>query len=222
MKLAAISYTKLRNSMGMVGISIHDRKARVRYARRWHNIAEVKDIPSDIADIYGRTRWNTTYIEQESGEHIIKAIKRQGVPTRIITTQKQHKEPRKLEGIKTMDKVEMTEFLSVLIRSNYVLFPLDARGEIADLEAQVPIWSRHATEAGSIDYYAPGEEPDDLVRALMICCFAVRNRIGPNADKPSFVGGIIRNKRTLDLADPANTEVEIEAQMRAAFPNSYY
>ena len=46
-----------------------------------------------------------------------------------------------------------------------------------DLMKQMEMFTEHVTEAGTVAYYAPGEELDCLPRALMMCCFAARNSL---------------------------------------------
>ena len=41
----------------------------------------------------------------------------------------------------------------------------------------MPIFSEHITETGSADYYVSGEEPDDLIKSLIMCGFSYRKQL---------------------------------------------
>ena len=51
----------------------------------------------------------------------------------------------------------------------------------------MPLFFEHNIESGSMNYYSPGDELDDLPKALLIACFAARKYL----DKPKriIVGG---------------------------------
>ena len=224
-RYTAICYTKLRDQLGMTGISVDPAtsKAYVRLARHWERAtAKMPTLAQTVSDMYAYAQWDMTYIEQETGEHIIDSlISGHGVPVETINTSKQVKEGDDISGIRIMDRVEMTEYLSYLLLTHAVQFPpAHTSTHIDSLEAQMPFWSRHTTEAGSVDYYAPGEEPDDLVRSLMVCCFAARNHLGHGGSEgrtalasPLEGNPFSMNSRMYDI------EWVIEREMAAAFPS---
>ena len=197
MRNAAISYSKLREDFGAVGIRVMNNRIGVEFARRWH-ATEVKNMVNDMIHAYGRVNWNDTFIDQITGEYLINMLKRRGMPMQIITTNKLSKNAKDIEKIRVMDKIEMADFLRALKHNEQLRFPKKPSVHMQKLEAQVPMFSKHTTEAGSIDYYAPGEEPDDLVRALLIACFSVRNMIDSPHSLEPILGGI---PHTLDT-DP--------------------
>ena len=229
-RITAITYTKLRDQIGMVGISIQPTVeqgmvAFVKLARHWEQATQkMPTLPDTVHRMWQRAKWGQTYIEQETGEHLIESLHAgHGVPVTTITTRKLITEPTDITNIKVMDRVEMTEYLSLLLLTHKVVFPpAETSVSITALETQMPFWSRHTTEAGAVDYYAPGEEPDDLVRALMVCCFAGRNYLGwGGSDAKTAQAGSITGNPFNTRTHENDIQYEIESQMRHAFPGSY-
>ena len=228
LRITAISYTKLRDQMGMVGISVvpHEDEmiAKVMLVRHWESAtAKMPSLPSTISSMWNKAHWGYTYITQETGEHIIEALQSgYDIPVEVITTQKLMKDGTEIERVKVMDIVEMTEYLSLLLHINKVLFPAKPSTSMQKLETQMPFWSRHTTEAGSIDYYAPGEEPDDLVRSLMICCFAARNYLGHGGAEGKMADAhpLYQQQQTTDIVSASQIQHRIDMEFASAFPNS--
>ena len=77
-----------------------------------------------------------------------------------------------------MDKIEMTQLMLSLKLDHRIQFPTNPGESMKDAISQIELFTEHKTEAGGIDYYSPGDELDSLTKALMICCFAVRNILG--------------------------------------------
>ena len=46
--------------------------------------------------------------------------------------------------------------------------------EMIELEEQIALYAEKSTEAGTMDYFAPGDELDDLTKGLMLAVFAAR------------------------------------------------
>ena len=176
MRNVGLSYSKLRNHLGAVGIRVSNNRILVEYARRWP-AAKVNDMANDLLFAYSRVKWNQTYADQLIGEFAINLLKRRALPVSVITTNKLSKNAKDIENLKVMDKIEMAEFLRKLKINEQLRFPSKPSIHMKELEEQLPMFSKHTTEAGSVDYYAPGEEPDELVRGLLVSCFSVRNRI---------------------------------------------
>ena len=114
-KVTALAHSKLRNELGFVGIEAvaSEKKVYVKLARQW-SLDDVTDIPKEISDLYDRFHWDNTLVAQSTGEYVIAALKTRGLPVTVITTQKLVKDPKLLQDIKVMDKIEMTEFLRKL------------------------------------------------------------------------------------------------------------
>ena len=187
---AAISYSKLRDRIGLCAIEVDqdEKTAHPKLAREW-NIKQVNETVSDLNRLHTKYQWGTTYIEQETGEYFIAELK-QYMPVQVITTQKKVKDPKLLERIKVMDKIEMTEYVRKLQQDHLIVFPKKITKPLQELKEQVSFFAKHTTEAGSIDYYASGEDPDDLVKALMIAVFSVRNLLGVYGYTDHIIGGI--------------------------------
>ncbi len=178
--LVAISYTKQRTMFGMVGVEIDTRKriAFVRLAKQWSR-KNMNQIPKDIKELHSRIKWNNTIVDQQVGQHLIKsfemAMKNQ---VQVITTQKNLKDPENIELLKVMDITEMTQLTLSIKQDHRIQFPKKNHTEdMMDLMKQMEMFTEHVTEAGTVAYYAPGEELDCLPRALMMCCFAARNSL---------------------------------------------
>ena len=73
---AAISHSKHRNAFGLIGIEAdsESKKIRVKLARQWPRIKINETLPA-IAEIYNKINWDTTYIDQLTGEHFIQSLK---------------------------------------------------------------------------------------------------------------------------------------------------
>jgi len=192
-KIVAISHSKHRNMFGFAGIEIDEEKliANVRLAKQW-NRSEINRISMDIADSYPKIKWDKLYIDQSVGEHLIKDIKKHDISVDIITTKKNLNEPDDIEKLLVMDKIEMTQLMLSLKLQDKIQFPPKPKETMTELIKQVELFTEHKTEAGGIDYYAPGDELDNLTKALMICCFAARNILA--GDDDMFFGGPVSGK----------------------------
>ena len=189
MRNVGLSYSKLRNHLGAVGVRVTNNRIAVEYARRWP-AEKVNDMANDLAFAYSRVKWNSTYADQLIGEFAINLLRRRALPTSVITTNKLSKNAKDIEKIKVMDKIEMSEFVRKLKINEQLRFPTKPSIYIKELEEQLPMFSKHTTEAGSVDYYAPGEEPDELVRGLLIACFSVRNQIDSGGSTLHVLGPV--------------------------------
>jgi len=192
-RLAAIAHSKHRNAIGLVAIQI-DKDLKLIYvklARQWPR-EKINEIPSEISKLYNQIKWGNTYIDQLTGQHFIQELKRvHQMPLRIINTQKNLKDPDDIERIETMDKIEMTQFMLTLRQNHKIKFPKTPSKTMSELELQMPLYSEHKTEAGNVDYYSPGDEKDNLTKALLIACFAARKYL--NSGSGGFYGWKKRN-----------------------------
>ena len=91
-KRVGLSYSKLRERVGIVGISTKDRNIHVRLALAW-KVEHMRDLPIDVARLYRQYRWETTWIDQTTGEYLIQELrKKYYVPVSVFTSQKQVKD----------------------------------------------------------------------------------------------------------------------------------
>lgn len=194
MRNVALSPDKHRNNYGAVGIMIKNEQIHVKMAKRWP-AEKTREMIDDMHHAYNRVHWANTIINQEGSENIITDLRKRGLPVKIITTSKMMKSGKDIEKIKVMDKIEMTEFLRKLKENGQLRFPTNPSHNMKIMEEQIPMFAKHTTEAGGVDYYAPGSEPDDLVRALMMACFSVRNMIDYGFSTGHVLGGVPDNNR---------------------------
>lgn len=203
-KRAAISHSKHRNMFGLVGIEADSEKKEihVKLARQWSR-DKLNTIPLEIKKIHNKIMWDTTYTDQLVGEHFIQALRRDhNLRIQVINTQKNLKDPDDIEKVKTMDKVEMVQWMLTIFQDHQIKFPEKRSRHMEELTSQIAIFTEHKTEAGNIDYFAPGEEYDNLVKALMITCFSVRNMISKNVSIEHVGGGIPHKPDTLAMSNP--------------------
>lgn len=191
-KRAAISHSKHRNMFGLIGIEADSEKKEidVRLARQWPRDT-LNTIPAEIKKIHNKIVWDTTYTDQLVGEHLIQSLKRDyNLNVQVINTQKNLKDPDDIEKVKTMDKVEMVQWMLTIFQNNQINFPGNKSRHMNDLISQITLFTEHKTESGNIDYFAPGDEYDNLTKALMIACFSVRNLINKNISTEHVGGGL--------------------------------
>jgi len=175
--IVAFSHSKHRNAFGMIGIELDEKNktAYVRLAKQWSR-DDLNQIPIDVKELHTKIKWTDTFADQLIGQSLIRNIEYQvGFIMHTITTQKNLKDPEDIEKIKVMDQTEMTQLLLSLKQDHKIQFPSNPTDTMQKLISQVEMFTEHTTESGTISYYAPGDELDNLTRALMICCFAGRH-----------------------------------------------
>jgi hypothetical protein len=87
-----------------------------------------------------------------------------------ITTINMGREMKKKVSPKNMDKYEVVHRFISRKENHQIVFPSDSKcsEDMLELKRQVAIFAEHRTEAGNVQYYAPGSEHDDGVMALLI------------------------------------------------------
>ena len=209
LKSVGLMHSKHRNALGLVGVEIPyvNPIAQVRLARQWSR-KDLHKAPAEIGAMYQKHRWHKTYMDQQSGQHLIQDIRAVGVPISTIITQKDLKDPKGIEKVKIMDKIEMVQFMVMLIQQKKIKWSPRPSATMKELEEQFVMFIEHKTEAGSVDYYAPGDEFDNLTKAFMVSCFAGRKILSGDE------GGVI--------AGPLSQNVERDpyTEFTQAFPAS--
>ena len=177
LRIAAIHSGKHRNHFTIVGIevSLESKKIYVKYVKRWKGRSFIKP-GKEIPLIYLQHKIKHIFVDQNNiGEHIIRKLKDDNVTLKVITTSKILKDPKKIIKAKTMDKTEMVSWFVNSKELHQIIFPEKRNSNVMELERQLSIFSEHKTESGNIDYFAPGEENDDMILALILACFGARN-----------------------------------------------
>ncbi len=199
--ICAISHSKLRKTFGLVvcGLDKDNRKLYVGYYLQWDR-NDLDEITSRIKQLHEKLGWTHIIIDQQSGQHFIKSLKSEGLRVKVISTAKNVKEVKGIEKLQVLDKIEMTQLFLTLKNKHQIIFPENDSMKL--LEDQVPIFSEHITEAGTADYYAAGEEPDDLIKSLIMCGFSYRKQLTQKYNI-SHVAGVIHYDSGYRL-DPHN------------------
>ena len=147
--------------------------AYVALARTWKR-KHLSRLAPEVLGLWSRIKWDMTAIDQLAGQHLIQEIRGEGVPVEPFTTQKDVKDSKPVEDLIVLDKVEQVQFAIWLRQQQGLRWPSRPSRQVKSLEEQMAQYSEHKTEAGSVDYYAPGEERDELVKALLAALFSVR------------------------------------------------
>ena len=173
-RCVAITHSKYRDAFGFVGVEVREGKLYVGYARQWKR-KYLSQMAPDVSRYHKRFQWDVAYIDQLTGEHVIQSMRKDHkLNFRVITTQKNLKDPDGINRARVMDKIEMVQWMVQAKDLGLILFPVHPGHSMGELESQMEIFSEHKTEAGNVDYFAPGDEYDNLIKALMIACFAAR------------------------------------------------
>lgn len=181
---------KIRDSFFIVGTEIKDNKMYVRLAVRRQGKA-YKQVCAEFADISRKHQFHYNLIEaNNTGQFVIEELE-QVHHIRVIgvTTTKDIKDEKKKNIIERMDKNENVKWFLNMKTEHRVIFPIDenCNDEMLELKRQVSIFAEHKTEAGSVSYYAPGQEHDDGVMALMINIQKVKQYLKPSG-RGNYVG----------------------------------
>ena len=184
---AAISYSKHRDAHGLAGVEVRGTEAGqatayVAFARSWPR-KQLSRVAPDVLAYWSRIKWDMTAIDQLAGQHLIQELRGLGVPVEPFAAQKDVKgdersrQVKQVEDLVVMDKVEQVQFTIWLRQQDDppgLRWPSNPSKSMKALEEQMAQYSEHKTEAGSVDYYAPGEERDEMVKALLAALFSVR------------------------------------------------
>ncbi len=189
-----ISHSKLRKTFGLVvtGLDIKNKKLYVGYAMQWSR-NDLRAIVPKIKKLEEQLGFTRITIPQQAGQHFIQSLKSAELNVKVITTAKDVKNIDDIENLEVLDWVEMTQLFLTLKNNHQIVFP-ESKMYLKKLEDQVPIFSEHITEVGTANYYAAGEEPDDLIKSLIMSAFSSRRELTEDIDI-RVVGGPMRGKR---------------------------
>jgi hypothetical protein len=197
-KLVGIAHSKLRNAIGLVGITVDPvrQECSVNLAKHWDR-NNLNDIGPEISDLFQKFEWSNTIIDLAVGEHIIQALRRGGLPIKVIFIKKKVTDVSEIRRVKSLDLVEMVQFMLQMKQIHKIKFPKNPSPVMKELEDQIALYSEQTTEAGGINYYAPGDEMDDLTKALISAVFAARPMIQESIE---IIAGPLRTKEP-DIED---------------------
>ena len=175
-KIAGIAHSKLRDAIGIVGIEVDPSVGivKVKLSQHWSR-NEINTIPQDISDIWGKVNWTKTIIDYAVGQHFIDELKKiTGFPTRVVDLKKKVNDPSEIRRVKSLDLTEMVQYTLGKKIAHKIQFPVESSHGMKELEEQIALFTEKTTEAGGVNYYAPGNELDDLTKALLLAMFAAR------------------------------------------------
>jgi len=197
-KLVGLAHSKLRNAIGAVGIEVDVDKLEVivKLVRHWDR-SQINDIAAELGELWHKHEWDNTIIDLRVGSSVIDGLKRYtDIPTKIIYIKKKVDDISEIRRVKSLDLIEMVQFLLQLKLAHKMVFPTNPTKQAQELESQIALYSEHTTEAGGIDYYSPGEELDNLTKALMVATFAARPMLN---DSVEIVCGPLIHKQPTGL-----------------------
>ena len=168
---------KQRDSFGIVAIEKRDGKIYVKNAQRVLGKRYI-DVENYVASLHEKYRYDYYILEvNNTGEHVFEVLKDvKGLPVIPVFTTSDVKDLKKKMDGRTMDKKDMVKRMAHQFQLGEIIFPKKSNPELEQLKTQLAIFSEHITEAGNVSYYAEGTEHDDLVMALMLCCWYVKDQ----------------------------------------------
>lgn len=215
-KLAGIAHSKLRNAIGFVGIEVNPIKQEIhiKFVKQWER-NQLNIIPTDITELFEKFQWSNTIIDLGVGSHVIDGLRRAaGLPIKVIFIKKKVTDASEIRRVKQLDLIEMVQFMLQMKLDHKLKFPRNSSPAMKELEDQVALYSEHSTEAGGIDYYAPGDELDNLTKALISVVFAARPLL---LDSTSHVIGPITPKPIVTMTDLYAAEQKKHRRKRRVF-----
>ena len=182
-RVAALDPGKQQDRFAMVGLEIR-RKSDIYIigANEWKLHEDYEEVEEQVAII------NKTMVKRpfdfiavetnNSGWHVVEALRKLNLPILPINTSKNIKDKKKILLGNTMDKNDMVRWLQRQIQAEppRLHFPtVHTNGTLA-LYNQMPKMTRKITEAGNVSYSAQGKEHDDLVMALILASYVARRK----------------------------------------------
>jgi len=213
-KIVGVAHSKLRNSIGAVGIEVDPVKQEcyVKMAMHWQR-QQINDIAPALSNMYEKFEWHNTIVDQMVGEHLIQGFRRGNMPLKIIFIKKKVAEVSEIRRVKTLDLIEMVQFMLQQKLAHKIKFTKTPSIPMQELEQQIALYAEKTTEAGGVDYYAPGDELDDLTKGLMIALFAARPFM---QDSVRTVAGPMRIKQPTmdDIANVIDPQPKFRRRVR--------
>ena len=185
MNKVAIAYSKWHDEVGLVALRVEEKTIQVRAAKVW-NKKQINSVSTDVINFCNKFNLNTISVDLEIGHAIIDKLRQN------ITTHKVHlgKKTNFEDDEDVLDKIEVADWLISLRQNLQLLFPKNPSDGVQELERQLELYAITRTESGRLDMYAPSDEKDSLVRALLITARACKPHI-TNIEENVTVGGAI-------------------------------
>lgn len=162
---------KIRDSFFMVGTEVKNGKIYVRLAKRRLGKSYLS-VCEEFANLSHKHNFDYNVIEyNNTGVAVVEMLTEQfNLPVIPITTINMGREMKKKVSPKNMDKYEVVHRFISRKENHQIIFPPDSKcsEDMLELKRQVAIFAEHRTEAGNVQYYAPGSEHDDGIMALLI------------------------------------------------------
>ncbi len=200
-KLAGLAHSKLRNAIGFVGIEANPMEGtiNVKLAKHWDR-KDINSVAPDVAEMYNKFNWTNTIVDLAVGEGLLATMRRKSIPMRVIFIKNKVTDVTEIRRVKQMDLIDMVQYMLQLKLAHKIKFPIKPTPSMQVLEDQTALYAEHSTEAGGIKYYAPGDEMDDLIKALITVSFACRPFL---QDSVEIIAGPVRPKRVtiFDVAE---------------------
>lgn len=197
-RVAALDPGKQQDRFAMVGIEI--RRGTDIYiigANEWKLHEDYQDVEEQVRKLHTiivKRPFDWIAVEtNNSGWHVVEALRKLQLPILPINTSKNIKDPKKIKLGNTMDKNDMVRWVKRLIQADppRLHFPTEHTTGTLSLWNQMPKMTRKITESGNVSYSAQGREHDDLVMALIIACYVARRKYmkGFSGPVPVVLGG---------------------------------
>jgi hypothetical protein len=184
---------KIRDSFFIVGTEIKQNKLYVRLAVQRTGKA-YKQVCAEFAELSRKHNFKFNLIEaNNTGQFVIEELQQvHHIPVIGVTTTKDIKDEKKKGIVEKMDKNENVKWFLNMKAEHRIIFPVDKKCSPAmlELKRQIAIFAEHRTEAGTVSYYAPGEEHDDGVMALMINIQKVKQYLKPGGQGGHVIGQV--------------------------------
>ena len=225
-KCVALAQSKHRDHFALMGIEVREseKKVDIALAKGWER-HEISQIVPDVKRLLYQIGWRETWVDQSFGEHLIMDMRQEGMHINVINTQKEMRDPSGINNRRVMDRIEMVQWMYEMKINHKISFPTIIKGRtttMSEVEHQLSTFSEHKTESGNIDYYAPGDEQDDFIRALMILCFSVRRLFLGNTKRYSSTIKIAKQPEFESILDGAQVSLSPPIVVQAGTPQRRY
>ena len=207
-KLAGLAHSKLRNAIGFVGIEANPLEGtiNVKLAKHWDR-KDINKVAPDVAEMFDKYKWTNTIVDLAVGEGLLATLRRKSsLPMRVIFIKKKVTDVSEIRRVKSMDLIDMVQYMLQLKLAHKIRFGTNPSPSMKELEDQTALYAEHSTEAGGINYYAPGDELDDLIKALITVSFACRPFL---QDTVEIQAGPVRPKQVtiFDIAEATQPKI---------------